>query len=390
MDMKIEAASQSHGQTDVLFTPLTIRALTLPNRIVMSPMTRYFSPDGVPGDDVAAYYRRRAEGGAGLIITEGVGIDHPSAIDDPAIPRMHGAAALAGWRHVVEEVHAAGGRIFPQLWHQGPLRDPARSTRPDLIGARPSGHWGTPGFTSYKSDYIEAMQAPTEPMTKAEIDEVVAAFAQAAHDAMSVGFDGIALHAGHGYLIDSFLWADTNRRSDGFGGGPGQRATFARQTVAAVRAEIGRDAPIMFRFSQHKQQDYDARIADTPEELGEILKPLADAGVDLFDASGRQFARPAFDGSPLSLAGWARRLTGKPSVAIGGIGLGNGLGDTLAGLGETAPLDNLDAVRDAIARGEFDLAGVGRAILNDPNWPERVRAGQPALPFDRENLRRLA
>ncbi|MDB5421551.1 MAG: 1,2-oxophytodienoate reductase [Brevundimonas sp.] len=385
MDMKVDTPIR----TDVLFTPLKIRNLTLPNRIVMSPMTRYFSPDGVPGEEVAAYYRRRAEGGAGLIVTEGVGVDHPSAVDDPAIPHMYGQAALTGWRRVVSEVHAAGGRIFPQLWHQGPLRDPSRSLRPDLIGARPSGHWGRPGHTSYGDDYVDAMRAPTAPMTTAEIKAVIAAFASAASDAMEVGFDGIALHAGHGYLIDSFLWADTNLRADQYGGDAARRAAFGAAIVAAVRAEIG-DAPIMFRFSQHKQQDYDARLGSTPEELGVLLKPLAASGVDLFDASGRHFDRPAFDGSPLSLAGWARRLTGKPAVAIGGIGLSNGLGETLSGSSETTPLDNLGAVRDAIARGEFDLAGVGRAILNDPLWPHRVRTGQPALPFDRANLRRLA
>lgn len=385
MDMKVDAPVQ----TDVLFTPLTIRNLTLANRIVMSPMTRYFSPGGVPGEDVAAYYRRRAEGDAGLIVTEGVGVDHPSAVDDPAIPHMHGQAALAGWRRVVAEVHAAGGRIFPQLWHQGPLRDPSRSLRPDLIGARPSGHWGRPGHTSYGDDYVDAMRAPTEPMTTAEIKAVIAAFASAARNAMEVGFDGVALHAGHGYLIDSFLWAETNLRTDRYGGDPARRAAFGAEIVAAVRAEIG-NAPIMFRFSQHKQQDYGARLGQTPEELGALLKPLAQSGVDLFDASGRHFDRPAFDGSPLSLAGWARRLSGKPTVAIGGIGLGNGLGETLSGSSETTPLDNLDAVRERIARGEFDLAGVGRAILNDPQWPQRVRTGQPALPFDRANLRRLA
>lgn len=385
MDMKVDTPVQ----TDVLFTPLTIRNLTLRNRIVMSPMTRYFSPGGVPGEDVAAYYRRRAEGGAGLIVTEGVGVDHPTAVDDPAIPHMHGKAALAGWRRVVSEVHAAGGRIFPQLWHQGPLRDPSRSLRPDLIGARPSGHWGRPGYTSYGDDYVDAMRAPTAPMSTAEIAEVVAAFASAARNAMEVGFDGIALHAGHGYLIDSFLWADTNLRTDRYGGDAARRAAFGAEIVAAVRAEIG-SAPIMFRFSQHKQQDYDARIGHTPEKLGALLKPLAQSGVDLFDASGRHFDRPAFEGSPLSLAGWARRLTGKPAVAIGGIGLGNGLDDTLKDRSETTPHDNLDAVRDAIARGEFDLAGVGRAILNDPQWPQRVRSGQPALAFDRANLRRLA
>lgn len=385
MDMKVDAPVQ----TDVLFTPLTIRNLTLANRIVMSPMTRYFSPGGVPGEDVAAYYRRRAEGGAGLIVTEGVGVDHPSAVDDPAIPHMHGKAALDGWRRVVAEVHAAGGRIFPQLWHQGPLRDPSRSLRPDLIGARPSGHWGRPGHTSYGDDYVDAMRAPTEPMTTAEIKAVIAAFASAARNAMEVGFDGIALHAGHGYLIDSFLWADTNLRTDRYGGDAARRAAFGAEIVAAVRAEIG-NAPIMFRFSQHKQQDYGARLGHTPEDLGALLKPLAQSGVDLFDASGRHFDRAAFDGSPLSLAGWARRLTGKPTVAIGGIGLGNGLGETLSGSSETTPLDNLDAVRERIARGEFDLAGVGRAILNDPQWPQRVRTGQSALPFNRANLRRLA
>ncbi len=385
MDMKVDTSVQ----TDVLFTPLTIRTLTLANRIVMSPMTRYFSPGGVPGADVAAYYRRRAEGGAGLIVTEGVGVDHSSAVDDPAIPHMHGKAALDGWRRVVSEVHAAGGRIFPQLWHQGPLRDPSRSLRPDLIGARPSGHWGRPGHTSYGDAYVDAMRAPTAPMTTAEIKAVIAAFASAARNAMKVGFDGIALHAGHGYLIDSFLWADTNLRTDAYGGDAARRAAFGAEIVAAVRAEIGH-APIMFRFSQHKQQDYAARLGHSPEELGALLKPLAAAGVDLFDASGRHFDRPAFDGSPLSLAGWARRLTGKPTVAIGGIGLGNGLGETLSDSSETRPLDNLGAVRAAIARGEFDLAGVGRAILNDPQWPQRVRTGQTALPFDRANLRRLA
>lgn len=388
-DLRMAPSPAAVVATDALFTPLTLRRLTLANRIVMSPMTRYFSPDGVPSEDVAAYYRRRAEGGAGLIVTEGVGVDHPTAVDDPAIPNMYGQASLAGWRRVVSEVHEAGGRIFPQLWHQGPLRDPARSRRPDLIGARPSGHWGRAGFTSYGSDYLDAMRAPTEPMSLAEIKAVVAAFAQAAGNAMQVGFDGIALHAGHGYLIDSFLWADTNLRTDRYGGDLARRSAFAQEMVAAVRAEVG-DAPIMFRFSQHKQQDYDARIGHTPEELGALLKPLAEAGVDLFDASGRRFERPAFDGSPLSLAGWARVLTGKPTVAIGGVGLGNGLDDTLKGRSETTPLDNLEMARAGITRGEFDLVGVGRAILNDPQWPNRVKSGQAFLPFDRNNLGRLA
>jgi 2,4-dienoyl-CoA reductase-like NADH-dependent reductase (Old Yellow Enzyme family) len=124
-----------HG---ALFTPLTVGDLTLKNRIVMAPMTRQFSPGGVPTEEVAAYYRRRAEGGAGLIVTEGTGIEDPQALDGPSIPVMYGAAALAGWKRVVEGVHAAGGRIFPQLWHQGVLRDARKSpTHPHLPGRRP-------------------------------------------------------------------------------------------------------------------------------------------------------------------------------------------------------------------------------------------------------------
>ena len=102
-----------------LFAPFTFKGLTLPNRIVMAPMTRSFSPGGVPGEDVAAYYRRRAEGGVGLIVTEGTYPPHPAAGFDPKVPHLYGEAALNGWRNVVDQVHAAGGHIFSQLWHLG-------------------------------------------------------------------------------------------------------------------------------------------------------------------------------------------------------------------------------------------------------------------------------
>ena len=102
-----------------LFAPFSFKGLTLPNRIVMAPMTRSFSPGGVPGEDVAAYYRRRAEGGVGLIVTEGTYPPHPAAGFDPKVPHLYGQAALNGWRNVVDQVHAVGGHIFSQLWHVG-------------------------------------------------------------------------------------------------------------------------------------------------------------------------------------------------------------------------------------------------------------------------------
>ena len=230
--------------TSDLLQPVVLGGLTLKNRIVMSPMTREYSPAGVPGPDVAAYYTRRAAGGTGLIVTEGVAIDHPTAVDSTAVPRLHGDAALAGWRRVVDDVHAAGGRIVPQLWHVGPLWGAMARVDPAVRPMRPSGLWGTPGKTVYPQSYIDASAAPTSSMTQADIDDVIAAYVRSARNAVDVGFDGIAIHAGHGYLLDAFLWADTNRRDDEWGGDLERRTRFPVAVVRAIRAEIGDDLPI--------------------------------------------------------------------------------------------------------------------------------------------------
>ena len=371
------------------FEPFRLRGMNLRNRIAMAPMTREFSPGGVPTAAVAEYYRRRAAGGVGLIVTEGTGIDIPVAVDGTSIPHLHGEAARAGWRAVVDAVHAEGAAIVPQLWHQGCLRDPARSSHPDQRGHRPSGLWGTPGVVSYDADYIARVSPPTDPMTDEDIADVIAAFADAARNAAEAGFDGVAIHGAHGYLIDSFLWRDTNQRTDRFNGDARARAQFGVEFVRAIRAAIGEDLPIIFRFSQHKQQDYKARFADSPEELGTILGALADAGVDLFDASSRRFDMPAFEGSDLNLAGWARKLTGKPSMVVGGIGLNNWVQDTFKGRGETQAVNNLDQVRRLFDRGMFDMIAVGRALLSDPAWVERARAGEPFVPYDPACLQHL-
>ena len=371
------------------FEPFRLRGMNLRNRIAMAPMTREFSPGGVPTAAVAEYYRRRAAGGVGLIVTEGTGIDIPVAVDGTSIPHLHGEAARAGWRAVVDAVHAEGAAIVPQLWHQGCLRDPARSSHPDQRGHRPSGLWGTPGVVSYDADYIARVSPPTDPMTDEDIADVIAAFADAARNAAEAGFDGVAIHGAHGYLIDSFLWRDTNQRTDRFNGDARARAQFGVEVVRAIRAAIGEDLPIIFRFSQHKQQDYKARFADSPEELGTILGALADAGVDLFDASSRRFDMPAFEGSDLNLAGWARKLTGKPSMVVGGIGLNNWVQDTFKGRGETQAVNNLDQVRRLFDRGMFDMIAVGRALLSDPAWVERARAGEPFVPYDPACLQHL-
>jgi len=365
-----------------LFQPLTIRGMELPNRIVMSAMTRSASPDGVPGPDVARYYRRRAAGGTGLIITEGVAIEHPSAVDNPRVPRMYGDDALAGWRTVVEEVHAAGGRIIPQLWHVGPLLGAMSEVDPAITPMRPSGRWGTVGTTSYSDEYVARSAPPTRPMTDNDLDDVLAAYVRAAVSAAELGFDGIALHGGHGYLLDAFLWHDTNTRADRWGGDLEARGRFPAEVVRAIRAAVGGDLPIFFRFSQHKQQDYTARIAETPDELQVLLGSLADAGVDVFDASIRRFDLPAFEGSELSLAGWAKKLTGAHAMAVGSVGLGKPMRDSrIEGAAEV--VDNVGEVERRIESGEFDLIAIGRLHLADPDLATTLRTGAALTPFDR-------
>lgn len=360
---------------ELLFTPYQIRGLTVPNRIVMAPMTRGFSPNGCPGADVAAYYRRRAEGGVGLIITEGVAVDHPAAMGDAGlqennVPYLAGEGPLAGWREVVRQVHEAGGKIIPQLWHQGVMRKPNTGPHPQVPSISPSGIWGALGMTSINPGSIPADMKIGQPMDEAEIEAAIDAFVRCAVNAVEVGFDGIALHGGHGYLLDNFLWEGTNRRDDRWGGDRTRRAEFPAEIVRRIRREIGDELPILFRFSQWKQQDFKATLAQTPDQLGEVLGPLAEAGVDLFDASVRYYNSPAFEGSPANLAGCAKAVTGKASMAVGGVGISRGMYDKDGG--ERPPID-YDPLLERFARGEFDLVAVGRALLGDPAWAAKFR-----------------
>jgi len=368
--------------TNPLFQPLRIRSLELSNRIVMSPMTRTYSIEGVPGRDVADYYRRRAEGGTGLIVTEGVAIDHETAVDHANVPNLHTPAAQAGWRKVVDDVHAAGGKIVPQLWHVGPLWGAMTQMEPSLKPMRPSGEWGPLGVTSYSAAYVERAQASTEAMTEQDIQDVIDAYVRSAKHAVELGFDGIAIHGGHGYLLDSFFWEGTNQRDDAWGGDLERRTQFPAAVVAAIRAAIGPDLPIIYRFSQHKQQDFTAKIAETPEELGVILGALVDAGVDVLDASIRRFDVPAFEGSDLSLAGWAKKLTGAVTMAVGSVGIGKSLRDSRIE-GVAPVVDNIPQLEERIGSGEFDLIAIGRLHLADPALASTLRDGGPLPAFDR-------
>ncbi|HEX7759506.1 MAG TPA: NADH:flavin oxidoreductase [Caulobacteraceae bacterium] len=363
---------------DALFKPFTFKGLTLPNRVVMAPMTRSFSPGGVATDDVAAYYARRAAAEVGLIISEGTGVERPASLNDPNIPRFHGEKELAAWKKVIDDVHAAGGFMAPQLWHVGAVRSRSQDWAP-------AGPYDSPsGLSSPGHKFGEAM-------TDAEVADAIAAFARAAADAERLGYDAVELHGAHGYLIDQFFWEGTNERDDAFGGPSiGERGRFAAEILKAVRAAVSKDYPVIIRISQWKQQDFTARLAPTPAELEAWLQPLVDAGADILHCSQRRFWEPEFEGSDLNFAGWAKKLTGVPTITVGSVGLS---GDFIAAYGgEGSKPASLDELLHRLDRGDFDLVAVGRALLQDPQWAVKVHQGRTGelMDFDRSAMMSLS
>ena len=359
---------------DLLFSETKIGSLTVPNRIVMAPMTRNRSPGYTPGKDVAAYYKRRAEGGVGLIITEGTTVNHVAANGYPDVPAFHGDA-LKGWKNVVDEVHAAGGLIFPQLWHVGSVRKPGMEPFPETPGFSPSG-------------YIKPEKKRCYEMNPSDIEDVIEAFAKGALDAKTAGFDGVEFHGAHGYLIDQFFWQGVNHRTDQYGGSMQNRARFAAEIIAAARAKVGPDFPLMLRFSQWKLQDYTAQLASTPQLLEQFLTPLVDAGIDAFHASQRRYWEPEFEDSSLNLAGWAKKLTGKTAVTVGSVSLDSEFTNPNQLNANPTGIDNLI---ERFENNEFDMVAVGRALLADATWAEKIKAEQfdQLVPYTVEAMQTL-
>lgn len=346
---------------EILFEPVQIKGLCLNTRLVMPAMTRAMSPDGVPTPELADYYCRRIQGGMGLVMTEGTAIDHPSATFNSDICRM-ADHTLDAWRQVVEQVHAIGGKIFSQLWHAGAYRAPGSGPFPDAPTISPCGLAG-PDVKVGKA------------MTPGEIRTLIDAYVLAAKNAREIGFDGVEVHAAHGYLIDQFLWRGTNRRTDEYGGDLESRARFATEVVAGIRDITGPDFPIGIRFSQWKERNFEARVTETPAQLEALLDLLVAAGVDMFHCSTRRFWLPEFEGSDLTLAGWTRKLSGLPTIAVGSVGLSTDIMSSMAG--EDAQSTGERGMSELMRRmesREFDLVAVGRAVLSDPDWPKKIRS----------------
>lgn len=349
--------------TDVspLFRPFKLRGMELKNRIAMAPMTRSHSPGGFPNDENVAYYARRAAADVGLLISEGTLTRRRGASGDADIPLFWGEQALAGWKKVIDAVHAAGGKMGPQIWHQGMSRKPGTGHFPDAPSDGPS------GIT------LLGKKVSDEP-SEAEVLDMAQAYADAALDAKKLGYDCIELHGAHSYLIDEFFWERTNQRTDRFGGSLVKRAEFGAEVIRRCRAAIG-DMPIIIRVSQWKSVDYNAKVAVTPDELESWMRVLIDAGADAIHCSQRRILEPEFpeiDGAKgLNMAGWVKKLTGIPTISVGSVGLSSEFTGAFRGEGSAA--GKLDEAIERLDRGEFDLVAVGRALLQDPEWVVKVK-----------------
>lgn len=345
--------------TASLFQPFKLKSLNMKNRLVMAPMTRAFSPDGVPTPEVAAYYRKRAATDVGLILSEGTVIDRGSSSNDPSIPHFYGEKALAGWDNVIKNVHEAGGAMGPQIWHMGIMADHHSGWVPSVPFEGPSG-------------FVNPGEAKGIAMTENDIADAISAYGRAAAEAKKLGFECVEIHGAHGYLIDQFFWDQLNHRTDKYGGETlAERSRFGIEVVKEVRRQVGDDFAVILRLSQFKPQAYDAKLANNPTEMEAWLNPLVDAGVDILHCSQRRFWEPEFEGSDLNFAGWAKKITGAATITVGSVGLSNDFMGAFRG--ESSEVTSLDELVRRLDRGDFDLVGVGRALLSDAEWVVKVR-----------------
>ncbi len=362
-------------QSHKVFTPFEHKSLRLRNRIAMAPMTRRMvKDDGIPTKDVIEYYRQRAQGEVGLIISEGTPIDGLHACDTLTVPRFETLDQLEGWKKVVQAVHEEGGAFAPQIWHTGRFGA-------DPIG--PSNHQLPP-----RADGSE--RPPVKAMTEENFAQVTKAYAKAALSAKEIGCDTIEIHGAHGYLLDSFLSLSNNKRDDQYGGSWKNRMRFPLEVVRAIRQAVGEDYPIIYRFSQWQVDNYAEIKFHRPEELELWVKELVQAGVDILHASTYDALEPAFpDVSEETLSGWTRRLSGVPCIAVGKVcsnfTLRGAYGEEKDAVADPHP------AMDLVEKGEADLLALGRTLIANPDWVKQVREGnwQDLKAFDKSMLKTL-
>ncbi len=330
-----------------LFEPLTLRSLTVRNRVWLAPMCQYSAVDGVPGDWHLVHLGARATGGFGLILTEAAAVTAEGRIS-PQDAGIWNDEQAEAWRRIVEFVHSQGASIGTQLAHAGrkastyrPWAEAAGTIPPD------EGGWTAVAPSAVAFDGYAVPDA----LSTDQIADVVRAFAEAATRAVEVGFDTVELHAAHGYLLHEFLSPLSNQRTDEYGGSFENRVRLSLETVDAVRAAMPDTMPLLVRISG---TDWIQGGWDLEQSI-RLARLLRDHGVDLVDASSGGNARasiPVGPGYQVPLSAGIRSA-GVPSGAVGLI---------------TEP----EQAEKVLANGEADVVLLARAALREPSWPLRA------------------
>ena len=346
-----------------LFTPLQLGSLALPNRMAVAPMTRISATDdGRASPRMASYYASFAEGGFSLIITEGIYTDKAYAQGYLNQPGLTDPAQVDAWRHVVDRVHSAGGRIIAQLMHAGALSQ----------GNRFRDHTAGPSPVQPKGQQMEFYHGngpypvPRE-MTQDDIDAAIAGFADAAANAKAAGFDGVEVHGANGYLLDEFLSEGVNVRSDRYGGDVAHRVRLISEVVEAVRLAVGNSYLLGVRISQAKVNDFVHKWSGGEQDAKVVFEALGRLPIDYLHTTEYEAWQPAFaEGGP-SLAVLARKFSGLQVIANGS------LHDPLRAAGMASD-------------GHADIVTLGRGALTHADWPNRVRAQLDLDQFDGDIL----
>lgn len=348
---------------DLLFKTLTLGNMKLDNRVGVAPMTRTSATsEGLATDQMVSYYTSFANGGFGLIITEGIYPDDKYSQGYLNQPGIVYEEQIQAWRKVVDSVHQAGSKIFAQLMHAGALSQGNRFVNEAIA----------PSAVPPKGEQMEiyggkgAFPTPKE-ATKDEITEVINGFANAAKNAQAAGFDGVEIHGANGYILDQFLTDYTNVRTDEYGGTTENRVRLLVEVSKAVRKAVGQDFTVGIRISQGKINDNEHKWARKEKDAEIIFGQLAQAGLDFIHVTEYKAWEPAFDSTGASLASLAKKYGGVPVIANG-------------------HLENPTRAREMIENEDADLVTLGKGALSNHDWVNKVKNGDPLAEFKPEEV----
>ena len=361
------AEKSGAGSTPIppMFTPYSVRGLTLANRVVVSPMAQYSCQDGTPDDYYLVHLGARAHGGAALVFTEMTCVS-PDARISPGCGGMYRAEHRAAWKRIVDYVHAhTGAAVGMQLGHAGP-KGSTQLGWEDADEPLAAGNW--PLIAPSPIAYGPRNQVPRA-MTREDMARVTDDFVRATRDAAACGFDWLELHCAHGYLLSSFICPLTNRRDDDYGGSLENRCRFPLEVFRAMRSAWPKARPMSVRISAH---DW-APGGNTPDDAVAIARMFQEAGADMIDVSSGQTtreARPIY--GRMYQTPFADRI--RNEVGIGAIAVG--------------AIFEPDHVNSIIAAGRADLCALGRPHLADPYWTLHAAAalGYRAVPWPKQYL----